>query len=148
MLAFYIAQFFPSLNHQLLPIILDKAGFDSRISSFFSSYLINRQGQYFWNNFVSSFSREDVGMGQGSALFYLYFILLQSFTFLKKELIVFYLLFLFPLFLSLIVVFSFLRKKTMKNQMLIYFVVSFLLFSNNSVLWLNITNWRFFIFLE
>jgi len=30
-LAFDIAQFFPLLNHQLLPIILNKAEFDSKI---------------------------------------------------------------------------------------------------------------------
>jgi len=43
---FDIAQFFPSLNHCLLPIILDKAGFDLNISQFFSDYLIKRQTQY------------------------------------------------------------------------------------------------------
>jgi len=42
-LAFDITQFFPSLNYQLLSMILNKAGFDSQISSFFSDYLINRQ---------------------------------------------------------------------------------------------------------
>ena len=45
-LALDIAQFFSSLNYQLLPIILNKVGFDIRISQFFSSYLINRQTQY------------------------------------------------------------------------------------------------------
>jgi len=34
-LAFDITQFFPSLNHQIPSLILDKASFDSRISSFF-----------------------------------------------------------------------------------------------------------------
>ena len=34
-LAFDIIQFFPSLNHQLLLLILDKAGFNSKISQFF-----------------------------------------------------------------------------------------------------------------
>ena len=62
-LVFDIAQFFPSLNYILLPMILNKAGFDSRISSFFSNYLINRKTQYIWNNFVSSSFRADIGVG-------------------------------------------------------------------------------------
>ena len=45
-LAFGIAQFFSSLNHQLLLKILNKASFDSQILCFFSDYLINRQTQY------------------------------------------------------------------------------------------------------
>jgi len=55
-LAFDIAQFFPLLNHQLLPFILDKTGFDPRISSFFSDYLVGRKTQYLWNTFFSPFS--------------------------------------------------------------------------------------------
>jgi len=62
-LTFDIAQFFLSLNHIFLSLILDKAGFDSKISSFFSNYLIDRKTQYVWNNFVSSFFRAVVGMG-------------------------------------------------------------------------------------
>jgi len=54
------------LNHLLLPKILEKAGFDPRIVSFFSNYLVNRKTQYIWNNFTSSFFRVDIGMGQGS----------------------------------------------------------------------------------
>ena len=46
-LAFDIAQFFPSLNYQLLLKTLDKAGFDLRISCLFSDFLLfNRQAQY------------------------------------------------------------------------------------------------------
>jgi len=45
-MVFYIAQFFPSLNHQLLLLIIDKASFDSKILSFFSNYLIDRKTQY------------------------------------------------------------------------------------------------------
>ena len=45
-LAFDIAQFFPSLNHQLLPLILNKAGFDPRISVFFQDYLVGRKTCY------------------------------------------------------------------------------------------------------
>jgi len=56
------------LNHQLLPLILDKASFDSRISSFFSNYLISRKTQYIWNNFISSLFGINIGIGQGFAL--------------------------------------------------------------------------------
>ena len=45
-LAFDIVQFFPSLNYQLLPLILDKAGFDSKILSFFYNYLVDRKTKY------------------------------------------------------------------------------------------------------
>jgi len=57
------------LNHLLLPKILDKAGFDPRIVSFFSNYLVNRKTQYIWNNFISPFFRVDIGVGQGSIFF-------------------------------------------------------------------------------
>jgi len=68
-LAFDVVQFFPSLNYCLIPLILDKAGFNPRISSFFSDYLVSRKTQYLWNNFLSPFFNVDVGVGQGSALF-------------------------------------------------------------------------------
>jgi len=42
-LIFDVAQFFSLLNHCLLLMILDKAGFDMRISSFFSNYLVSRK---------------------------------------------------------------------------------------------------------
>jgi len=45
-LAFNIAQFFPSLNHCLLPLILRKAGFNSKVKHFFSNYLVERKTQY------------------------------------------------------------------------------------------------------
>jgi len=63
-----IAQFFPSLNYCLLPLILRKAGFDPKVDCFFSNYLVGRKTQYFWNNFSSSSSNVDIGVGQGSAL--------------------------------------------------------------------------------
>jgi len=49
-------------------LILDKNGFDSRILSFFSNYLINRKTQYTWNNFIFPSFRADVGVDQGSVL--------------------------------------------------------------------------------
>jgi len=80
MLAFNIAQFFPLLNHQFLPLILVKAGFDSKVSNFFKNYLVGRKTKYLWNSFSSSFYTVDVGVGQGSAflpiLFALYLFLI------------------------------------------------------------------------
>ena len=64
-LAFDIAQFFSSLNHQLL---LNKAGFDSIIFFLFSNYLIGKKTQYLWNDFISSFFNVDVDFWQGLAL--------------------------------------------------------------------------------
>jgi len=66
--AFNIAQFFPFLNYQLLPIILDKAGSDQKISKFFSNYLVNRKTLYLWNNFSFPFYNVGVGVGQELAL--------------------------------------------------------------------------------
>jgi len=66
---FNITQFFLSLNHHLLPLILNKAGFDQKISIFFSNYLVNRKTKYLWNNFSSSLCNVDVGVSQGLALF-------------------------------------------------------------------------------
>jgi len=54
-LAFNITQFFLLLNHQLLSRIMSKVGLDFQISNLFSSYLIDRQTQYIWNHFISSF---------------------------------------------------------------------------------------------
>ena len=68
-LAFDIAQFFPLFNYQLLSLILDKMRFDTKISTFFSNYLIDRRTQYIWNNFISFFFRTDIGLGQESILF-------------------------------------------------------------------------------
>ena len=68
-LVFDIAQFFPSLNHHLLFLILGKAGFKSRVINFFSNYLINRKTNSSWNNFSSYLFNINVGVGQGLALF-------------------------------------------------------------------------------
>jgi len=67
-LAFNISQFFPLLNHQLLPVIFNKVVFDKKIFLFFSNHLINRKTQYVWNNFISSFFTADVDMDQESTL--------------------------------------------------------------------------------
>jgi len=67
-LAFDISQFFPSLNHRFLVLILEKADFDPKVVSFFSNYLTQRSTKYLWNNFSSSLFEVNVGVGQGSAL--------------------------------------------------------------------------------
>jgi len=66
--AFDITQFFPSLNHCMLPLILEKAEFDPKVICFFSNYLIGRKTQYFWNNFSSPFFNVDIGVRQGLVL--------------------------------------------------------------------------------
>ena len=68
MLAFNIAQFFPFLNYQLLPLILDKAEFNSKVSFFFHDYLVGRKTKYIWNNFSFLLFNVDIGVGQRSAL--------------------------------------------------------------------------------
>jgi len=67
-LAFDIAQFFPLLNHHLLPTILAKVGLGENVVGFFSNYLIGRYTQYKWNNFTSLSFQTDVGVRQGSSL--------------------------------------------------------------------------------
>ena len=67
-LAFDITQFFPSLNHQLLPLIFLKTSFDSKVLFFFQDYLVGKKTSYFSNNFSSPSFNVNVGVGQGSAL--------------------------------------------------------------------------------
>jgi hypothetical protein len=68
MIAFDIAQFFPSLNHGMLMAILRWAGFPEKVIQFFSSYLVNRETSYHWGEFSSPKMNADVSVGQGSAL--------------------------------------------------------------------------------
>ena len=122
---FDIVQFFSFLNHHLLPIILDKADFNLKISQFFSNYLINKHTQYVWNNFVSSFFRADVGVNQGSALL--------------------------PILSALYIapVFHILEKKTKNLSILIFIyflaIVLFLFFLDSSVLSSSMTSQKIFI---
>jgi len=67
-LAFDISQFFPSLNHHLLALILEKAGLEPRVSSFFANYLVKRKTNYVWNDLQSLDFEVNIGVGQGSAL--------------------------------------------------------------------------------
>jgi len=67
-IAFDIAQFFPSINHDALMAILQKQGFPPLVVNFFASYLVGRSTSYTWNTFESDLRLADVGVGQGSAL--------------------------------------------------------------------------------
>jgi len=67
-LAFDIAQFFPSLNHQFLSLCIKKAGLNTNIVRFFNNYHSNCSTSYSWNSFTSPFFNVNVGVGQGSAL--------------------------------------------------------------------------------
>ncbi|RXW12052.1 hypothetical protein EST38_g13802 [Candolleomyces aberdarensis] len=66
--AFDVAQFFPSINHQFLLAVLKKQGFSSKVTAFFGSYLVDRFTSYAWNRDTSDPRRADVGVGEGSAL--------------------------------------------------------------------------------
>ena len=67
-LAFDIAQFFPSLNHCLFTIILEKVGLEPKVALFFADYLVKRKTNYNWNELSSPNFKVNVGVGQGSAL--------------------------------------------------------------------------------
>ena len=67
-LAFDIAQFFPSLNHCLFTLILEKVGLDSKVVSFFADYLIGRKTNYTWNDIFSLIFKVNISVGQGSTL--------------------------------------------------------------------------------
>ena len=67
-LAFNISQFFPSLNHRFLTLILEKAGLEPRVQSFFVNYLVTRKMNYIWNDLTSPNFEVNIGVGQGSAL--------------------------------------------------------------------------------
>jgi len=66
--AFDIAQFFPSINHNMLLLVLWKQGCPPLVAKFFESYLVGRSMRYAWNSFVSPLHQADVGVGQGLAL--------------------------------------------------------------------------------
>jgi len=67
-LSFNVSQFFPSLNHRLLILILEKARLDPKVTAFFTNYLIQRSTTYLWNNLLSPLLEVNVRVGQGSAL--------------------------------------------------------------------------------
>ena len=61
-LAFDISQFFPSLNHKLLTLILEKVGLNPKVTTFFANYLVKRTN-YLWNDFSSPMFDVDVRVG-------------------------------------------------------------------------------------
>ncbi|CAA7268119.1 unnamed protein product [Cyclocybe aegerita] len=67
-LAFGIAQFFPSINHDMFMAVLHKQGFSPILVDFFASYLVGRSTVYCWNTFQSDPQSADMGVRQGSAL--------------------------------------------------------------------------------
>ena len=67
-LAFNISQFFPLLNYNMLTYILEKAGFNPKVTSFFTNYLVSRRTKYMWNDFSSPSFNVNVGVGQEFAL--------------------------------------------------------------------------------
>jgi len=47
----------------------NKAGYDMKLSLFFSNYLVDRKTHYSWNGFTLSFFSMDISVGQGLALY-------------------------------------------------------------------------------
>jgi len=66
-IAFDMAQFFPSLNHVFLSACMEKAGLSRNITNFFNSYHAGRSTTYTWNGFSSPPFNTSIGVGQGSA---------------------------------------------------------------------------------
>ena len=62
-LTFDISQFFPLLNHRLFTLILEKTGSNSKVTSFFTNYLVKRKTSYLWNGLPSSTFKVNVGVG-------------------------------------------------------------------------------------
>jgi hypothetical protein len=66
--AFDLAQFFPSINHDVLLSILDKQGFAPEVVAFFRSYLVDQFICYAWEDDLSPEFPSSIGVGQDSAL--------------------------------------------------------------------------------
>ncbi|RXW16893.1 hypothetical protein EST38_g8968 [Candolleomyces aberdarensis] len=67
-IAFDVAQFFPSINHQFLLAVLKKQGFHSKVTKFFGSYLVDRFTSYAWNRDTSDPRHADVGVDDGDII--------------------------------------------------------------------------------
>jgi hypothetical protein len=65
---FDLAQFFRSINHDVLLSILDKQGFVPEVVVFFKPYPVDRFTCYAWDDDQSLEFPSSVGVGQGSAL--------------------------------------------------------------------------------
>ncbi|KAF8630230.1 hypothetical protein AX17_005467 [Amanita inopinata Kibby_2008] len=68
LLTFDIAQFFPSINHELLLETLRHYGFSNKIVSFFASFFKDRYTQYAWGATLSPPFPADAGVPQGDCL--------------------------------------------------------------------------------
>src|SRR6202023_2677312 len=62
--AFDLAQFFPSLNHEVILYLLGWMGFPTQVMEFFCSYLVGHTTQYSWDKEDSPLFSVDVGVGQ------------------------------------------------------------------------------------
>lgn len=67
-LAVDVAQFFPSINHELLLIMLRKLGISPVLCHFFADYFRDRQTHYSWGNAQSDLFNASVGLPQGGPL--------------------------------------------------------------------------------
>ncbi|GJE98412.1 hypothetical protein PsYK624_146420 [Phanerochaete sordida] len=63
-----VAQFFPSIQHDLLTKILRKQGFAPTLCGFLEDYLVGRRTQFIFNGQTLDPTDFTVGVGQGSAL--------------------------------------------------------------------------------
>jgi len=66
--AFDLAQYFLSLNHSVITLLLDRMEFADVVVNFFADYLVGRFTKLFWDNQLSEPFPAVVGVGQGSAL--------------------------------------------------------------------------------
>ena len=66
--AFDLAQYFPSLNHSAVTLILDHMGFADSLVNFIADYLVGRSTSFLRDHKLSDPFPCDVGVGQGSAL--------------------------------------------------------------------------------
>ena len=67
-MAFDLAQYFSSLNHSVITLLLDRMGFANVVVNFFVDYLVGQFTKLFWDNQLSEPFLAVVGVGQGSAL--------------------------------------------------------------------------------
>ncbi|KAF8630178.1 hypothetical protein AX17_005472 [Amanita inopinata Kibby_2008] len=63
-----IAQFFPSINHELLCQILQQLGFSNKLVTLFISFFSNRHTSYAWGTFKSPLFPFSLGVPQGDCL--------------------------------------------------------------------------------
>ena len=66
--AFDLAQYFPSLQHGVIITLLKCMGFATQVCDFFVDYLVGRSTQYAWEGKLSPQFETSMGVGQGSAL--------------------------------------------------------------------------------